>query len=416
MSILEPYLAVYFPHASSLLARAYTEPKIWFEVQSYISPHPASDHSCPPTYPDFNPLDSLICFDRILQYFGPFHCLLLPSHEYAPSALSILYELVPSPGDSLSFETMSATDKPRHQRLRQSCDGCFTAKVKCSKTQPICNRCLTSGIDCHYSPSSRIGKPKSTGGTKGESSATGHRAEQSPMPNGQSHYYQTPDSAAWASYALASGAGWATQSPDINNVMTRSHSSTPGLGFNGAVAEGSGDAGPGMGVGGMYPAATGWASPMAPAAAQFSGSAGMPGQLQQDDSQPATNHPLDIQLWRAWSEMARQGQFAQDADQFLTPESMAEYYPGTTPATPDPQPGQRPPAMQRHRASLPGGTSLENLVPGCICHTCPVHSPYLVHDSNFRPPPGFRPQDGDMAAQSQQPPNRNPRTYQRGTF
>lgn len=40
-------------------------------------------------------------------------------------------------------------------RLRASCDGCFFAKVKCSKTRPICSRCLTVGLVCNYSPSSR---------------------------------------------------------------------------------------------------------------------------------------------------------------------------------------------------------------------------------------------------------------------
>jgi hypothetical protein len=62
-----------------------------------------------------------------------------------------------------SFEsTMSPTQtpKPRLQRLRASCDGCFLAKVKCSKARPICSRCLTCGTECKYSPSSRAGKPR----------------------------------------------------------------------------------------------------------------------------------------------------------------------------------------------------------------------------------------------------------------
>ncbi|KFZ18302.1 hypothetical protein V501_01294 [Pseudogymnoascus sp. VKM F-4519 (FW-2642)] len=51
------------------------------------------------------------------------------------------------------------SNKTRLQRFRASCDGCFFAKVKCSKTRPICSRCLTCGTDCKYSPSLRIGKP-----------------------------------------------------------------------------------------------------------------------------------------------------------------------------------------------------------------------------------------------------------------
>ncbi|KAI1327241.1 hypothetical protein F5Y16DRAFT_372430 [Xylariaceae sp. FL0255] len=56
---------------------------------------------------------------------------------------------------------MASNAKSRQPRLRASCDGCFLAKVKCSKARPICSRCLACGIVCHYSPSSRAGKPKS---------------------------------------------------------------------------------------------------------------------------------------------------------------------------------------------------------------------------------------------------------------
>ena len=47
---------------------------------------------------------------------------------------------------------------PSKPRLRASCDGCFLAKVKCSKLRPVCSRCLTVGLHCRYSPSSRAGK------------------------------------------------------------------------------------------------------------------------------------------------------------------------------------------------------------------------------------------------------------------
>ncbi|KAI0974073.1 hypothetical protein F4678DRAFT_397673 [Xylaria arbuscula] len=55
---------------------------------------------------------------------------------------------------------MATTVKTRQPRLRASCDGCFLAKVKCSKARPICSRCLSCGLVCQYSPSSRSGKPK----------------------------------------------------------------------------------------------------------------------------------------------------------------------------------------------------------------------------------------------------------------
>ncbi|OIW23645.1 hypothetical protein CONLIGDRAFT_137540 [Coniochaeta ligniaria NRRL 30616] len=48
---------------------------------------------------------------------------------------------------------------PREPKMRASCDACFLAKVKCSKTGPLCDRCLHNGHQCKYSPSARAGKP-----------------------------------------------------------------------------------------------------------------------------------------------------------------------------------------------------------------------------------------------------------------
>ncbi|KAK1770971.1 hypothetical protein QBC33DRAFT_526352 [Phialemonium atrogriseum] len=58
------------------------------------------------------------------------------------------------------------------RRLRASCDGCFAAKVKCSKERPMCDRCLSCGSNCTYSPSSRAGKPKPDGGSNVHPSTT----------------------------------------------------------------------------------------------------------------------------------------------------------------------------------------------------------------------------------------------------
>ena len=42
-------------------------------------------------------------------------------------------------------------------KLRASCDGCYTAKIKCTKERPTCPRCKSLGLVCHYSPSQRAG-------------------------------------------------------------------------------------------------------------------------------------------------------------------------------------------------------------------------------------------------------------------
>ena len=76
-------------------------------------------------------------------------------------------DLSPPPSELCTFPLSSSTStmstgvsRHRQPRLRASCDGCFLAKVKCSKARPICSRCLTCGIECRYSSSSRAGKPK----------------------------------------------------------------------------------------------------------------------------------------------------------------------------------------------------------------------------------------------------------------
>lgn len=55
-----------------------------------------------------------------------------------------------------------STTVSKMTKLRESCDSCLIAKVKCSKTRPVCGRCLTNGATCGYSPSSRAGRKHRT--------------------------------------------------------------------------------------------------------------------------------------------------------------------------------------------------------------------------------------------------------------
>lgn len=53
---------------------------------------------------------------------------------------------------------------PRRQqehlpKLRQACDPCHHAKVKCSEDKP-CARCRTNGLQCSHSYAIKAGKPK----------------------------------------------------------------------------------------------------------------------------------------------------------------------------------------------------------------------------------------------------------------
>lgn len=58
-----------------------------------------------------------------------------------------------------SGTTRSGTPPKTGQKLRASCDGCFAAKLRCTKEKPTCPRCKNLGLICHYSPSQRTGKP-----------------------------------------------------------------------------------------------------------------------------------------------------------------------------------------------------------------------------------------------------------------
>ncbi|KAL1953238.1 hypothetical protein VTO42DRAFT_3353 [Malbranchea cinnamomea] len=43
----------------------------------------------------------------------------------------------------------------RVENIRASCDNCARSKVRCSKEQPQCQRCIHQGVKCTYSPSQR---------------------------------------------------------------------------------------------------------------------------------------------------------------------------------------------------------------------------------------------------------------------
>ncbi|KAF2171636.1 hypothetical protein M409DRAFT_17873 [Zasmidium cellare ATCC 36951] len=46
----------------------------------------------------------------------------------------------------------------RQPRLKESCDACSTAKVRCTKDKPNCSRCQQKGLSCEYSFSRRAGR------------------------------------------------------------------------------------------------------------------------------------------------------------------------------------------------------------------------------------------------------------------
>ncbi|MCJ1467674.1 hypothetical protein MMC07_006299 [Pseudocyphellaria aurata] len=59
---------------------------------------------------------------------------------------------------SVTEQSENSAIVPTVTKLRESCDSCLVAKVRCSKTRPVCTRCLATGAICGYSPSSRAGR------------------------------------------------------------------------------------------------------------------------------------------------------------------------------------------------------------------------------------------------------------------
>ncbi|KAI1133383.1 hypothetical protein F5Y10DRAFT_87097 [Nemania abortiva] len=115
---------------------------------------------------------------------------------------------------------MAAT-KVRQPRLRASCDGCFLAKVKCSKSRPVCSRCLACGIVCNYSPSSRAGKPKPDNSHNAHPHPSPHEIQlRSFMDDKGLAYLQQrgPD------HMYTADPSWTTTATNVENPMSRNAS------------------------------------------------------------------------------------------------------------------------------------------------------------------------------------------------
>ncbi|PSN72926.1 hypothetical protein BS50DRAFT_173513 [Corynespora cassiicola Philippines] len=76
--------------------------------------------------------------------------------SYNPDMEVDSIEVQPPPPSRPASSRRNA-DKP--PKLRSSCDICANAKVKCDRERPVCQRCINSGMRCHYSVSRRMGKP-----------------------------------------------------------------------------------------------------------------------------------------------------------------------------------------------------------------------------------------------------------------
>ena len=105
---------------------------------------------------------------------------------------------------------------PRGRKLRASCDGCYLAKLKCTKERPTCPRCRNLGIVCHYSPSMRMGKPRQNQGQKQPPAATATMQQPSAPPSAS----QSPQP--------SHSSTWPINGPNAQSISSGSAHNRPG--------------------------------------------------------------------------------------------------------------------------------------------------------------------------------------------
>lgn len=89
---------------------------------------------------------------------------------------------LPSPSSD-SAEPTPPPSRSATQSLRDSCDNCYKAKIKCSKTKPDCERCINRGFQCVYLPSRRRGRTKALSGRR-TSQDSPTRSQRDPVDSG----------------------------------------------------------------------------------------------------------------------------------------------------------------------------------------------------------------------------------------
>ncbi|KAI1401379.1 hypothetical protein F4819DRAFT_330702 [Hypoxylon fuscum] len=271
---------------------------------------------------------------------------------------------------------MASSTKARQPRLRASCDGCFLAKVKCSKARPICSRCLACGIECRYSPSSRAGKPKSE--HNGGAHANVHQDMQQ-MHHGMiedknitySPVHQTPPE-----HMFTFETGWTTPPTSVDGNMSRNPSISTGLAMLGVEDRGMGEQDPMSAPPDMYSSTMPWTPPTDLSCTTYGDipvtTGPMPGVPMRSQS-----FDLSMSAPMAWADPTAQDMIPYS--QVQTPTSMSSNYfpsPTTTP--------MMRPTGPRHRSSsstINGGS--------CTCFTACLQSLQALHNASSPASPPF---------------------------
>ncbi|KAK4191187.1 hypothetical protein QBC35DRAFT_376186 [Podospora australis] len=266
-----------------------------------------------------------------------------------------------------------ASSKPRQPRLRASCDGCFLAKVKCSKARPICSRCLACGIECRYSPSSRAGKPKSDGSSSLQTSIPGDMSGMSsPVSDDKGMLYGGHPVNL---YKLETG--WNTPPTSVDGSMSRSHSMS-GLTMMGVESGTAGHVDPTMAAD-MYSAGMPWTPPN-DMTAQYLDSPAMAAQLGHGRS-----HSYDFAMsasMPSWTDPTTPDMYAYTQAQMPTPGSSmsAPYFPSPT-TTPQLRSTPRTKSSPSVSGNAGGGS--------CTCFTACLQSLQALHNASTPAAPPF---------------------------
>ncbi|KAI1416298.1 hypothetical protein F5Y13DRAFT_177835 [Hypoxylon sp. FL1857] len=270
-----------------------------------------------------------------------------------------------------------ASTKARQPRLRASCDGCFLAKVKCSKARPICSRCLACGIECRYSPSSRAGKPKS------EHNGSAHANTPQDLP--QMHHGLIEDKGITYSTAhqgpsehmFGFEAGWTTPPTSVDGGISRNPSISTGLALLGVEDRVMGDQDPMSAPPEMYSSTMPWTPPTEISCTTFGDIPVTTGPI---PGAQMRSHSFDLPMSTpmAWTDPIAHDMISYS--QVPTPTSMSSnYFPSPT-ATPTMRP-----VGPRHRSSssstINGGS--------CTCFTACLQSLQALHNASSPASPPF---------------------------
>ncbi|KAH6655656.1 hypothetical protein BKA67DRAFT_516507 [Truncatella angustata] len=268
---------------------------------------------------------------------------------------------------------MSSSNKSRQPRLRASCDGCFLAKVKCSKARPICSRCLACGIECRYSPSSRSGKPKAEncGSSLNAHSQDIHELQHLVEDKNMGFAASIPA----PEHLFRINTGWATPPNSTDGVMSRNSSISAGLSMMGVEDSPMHNGSPMSAPPETYANTIPWTPPADFTCAPF------PESVQSLSGPHVRSHSIDMSmpLPMAWSDPNVPENTVYS--QMQTPTSLTSNYfpsPSTTPTM--------RPNHNRHKSSPPIITGSGG---SCTCFTLCLQSLQALHNASAPATPPF---------------------------